>query len=402
MKTYGIVCEYNPFHNGHVYQIEETKKQTGADHIVAVMSGNYVQRGDVAIIDKFRRAEIAVRNGVDLVVELPVPYSLTNAEVFARASVILMGALGVVDGISFGSECGDIELLKNAAEAVTKVNTPEKVKPLLESGESYPSAIQKLVMQEYGPMVGELFDSPNNILAIEYLKAIKASNFDMEAFTIKRTVEHDSPEKSGEKFASASEIRRMIEDEEDISAYVPKETAEAIEEYRDKELLCYFDNFEREMLYRMRTISPQDLAQLADVDEGLANRMFQVCRVALSMEDLINGIKTKRYPESRVRRILLCAMLGLKRKELESAPPFGRILALNDKGAEILAAAKDKAKLPYGTSLKSLADLKAETPIFKHFAAISSITSDVYGLASREIRPCGIDFTTKITALKSK
>ena len=115
MKTYGIVCEYNPFHNGHKYQIEETKKQTGADHIVAVMSGNYVQRGDVAIIDKFKRAEIAVQNGVDLVVELPVAYTLTNAQTFARASVFMLNALGVVDGISFGSECGDIDVLKKAA-----------------------------------------------------------------------------------------------------------------------------------------------------------------------------------------------------------------------------------------------------------------------------------------------
>ena len=428
MKTYGIVCEYNPFHNGHKYQIEETKKQTGADHIVAVMSGNYVQRGDVAIIDKFKRAQIAVQNGVDLVVELPVAYTLTNAQTFARASVYMLNALGVVDGISFGSECGDLDLLKNAAVAAAAVSVPEKVKPLLEEGESYPSAVAKLVNSEYGPMVGEVFNSPNNILAVEYLKAItdfykadtaakekaieeaksKGEEIDeskfpevteLEAFTVKRTASHDSDETAEGKFASASAIRRMIEDGEDFSAYVPAETVAAINEYDDKDQLCYFDNLERELLYRMRTVSPQDLGLLADVDEGLVNRMFQVGRVAVSLEDLINGVKTKRYPEARVRRLLLCALLGIRKNELQTPPPFGRILALNERGTEILSEAKGKARMVFGTSLKAIADM--DNQLFKHFAAMSSITSDVYGLASREIRPCGVDFTAKVGVMKN-
>ena len=149
----------------------------------------------------------------------------------------------------------------------------------------------------------------------------------------------------------------------------------------------------------MRTVSPQGLGLLSDVAEGLVNRMFQVGRVAVSLEDLINGVKTKRYPEARIRRLLLCALLGLRKNELQTPPPFGRILALNERGAEILSEAKGKARIVFGTSLKAIADMDIQ--LFKHYAAMSSITSDVYGLASREIRPCGGDFTTPVQVLKN-
>ncbi|MBQ7980665.1 MAG: nucleotidyltransferase family protein, partial [Oscillospiraceae bacterium] len=152
MKTYGIICEYNPFHNGHIHQIEETRKH-GATHIVAIMSGNYVQRGDVAMIDKFARAKVAVNNGVDLVIEMPVVYSLSSANYFARAGVMMLGALGCVDGISFGSECGDMSLLKNAAMASISATTPEKVKPYLEQGMSFPQAVQQIIGIEHGPII---------------------------------------------------------------------------------------------------------------------------------------------------------------------------------------------------------------------------------------------------------
>ncbi len=144
MKTYGIICEYNPFHNGHLRHIEETRKH-GATHIVAVMSGNFVQRGDVAVIDKFARAKSAVRNGADLVIEMPVVYSLSSAESFARAGMALLAGLGCVDGISFGSECGDAEILRNAAAASLIASNSEKVKPLLEEGMPFPLAVRQII-----------------------------------------------------------------------------------------------------------------------------------------------------------------------------------------------------------------------------------------------------------------
>ena len=398
MKTYGIICEYNPFHNGHIYQIEETRKQ-GATHIVAIMSGNYVQRGDVAMIDKFARAKTAVANGVDLVVEMPVVYSLSSANFFARAGVMMLGALGCVDGISFGSECGDIELLKNAAMASINASKPEKIKPLVEQGMSFPQAIQQAIALEYGPIIASVFDSPNNTLAVEYLKAIKLLNLEFETFTVKRKgAEHDSADPS-EGIASASLIRSMIEDGKDISPYVPKETAEIAKEYEEKELLAYFDNLERELLYVLRSMIPPAIAECPDVDPALANFIFRAGIDAKSLDQFLEITGTKRYTAAKIRRVLLNLYIGTKASDLMIMPPYGRILAFNDKGSEILKASKEKSEenklaIPFDTSLKDIIELK-RAPI-NRFADISNRATNLYGLASRTIRPCAEDFTAKI------
>jgi len=398
MKTYGIICEYNPFHNGHIYQIEETRKK-GATHIAAIMSGNYVQRGDVAMIDKFARAKVAVENGVDLVVEMPVVYSLSSANFFARAGVMMLGALGCVDGISFGSECGDMELLKNAAMASINASKPEKVKPLMEQGMSYPQAVQQVIALEYGPIIASVFDSPNNTLAVEYLKAMKILGLDFETVTIKRKgAEHDSLTHEG-NIASGTLIRQMIEDGEDITPYVPKSMADLAAEYEDKEMLAYFDNLERELLYVLRSSVPPTIAECPDVDPGLANFIFRAGIDATSLDDFFDNAETKRYTAARVRRILLNMFLGIKAPDLMIMPPYGRVLALNSRGAEILKAAKEKAEgnkyaIPFGTSMKEFIDLKK--PPINRFADISNRATNLYSLACRTVRPCAEEFTAKI------
>lgn len=401
MKTYGIICEYNPFHNGHIYQIEETRKQ-GATHIVAIMSGNYVQRGDVAMIDKFARAKVAVNNGVDLVVEMPVVYSISSANFFARAGVMMLGALGCVDGISFGSECGDMELLKNAAMASINASKPEKFKPLMEQGMSYPQAVQQAIALEYGPIIASVFDSPNNTLAVEYLKAIKLLGLEFETYTVKRKgAEHDSFTHE-ENIASGTLIRQMIEDGEDISAYVPKDMADVVSEYEDKELLAYFDNLERELLYVIRSAVPPTIAECPDVDPGLANLILHA-GVASSIDDFLDAVCTKRYTMARIRRILLNLYLNIKATDLMIMPPYGRILAFNERGSEILKASKEKQEgnkysIPFGTSLKEFVELKK--PPVSRFADISNRATNLYGLASRTVRPCAEDFTAKIEIQK--
>ena len=402
MKTYGIICEYNPFHNGHIYQIEETRKY-GATHIVAIMSGNYVQRGDVAMIDKFARAKAAVKGGVDLVIEMPVVYSLSSANFFARAGVMMLGALGCVDGISFGSECGDIELLKNAAMASlnmsTKENLDAKVKPLLEQGMSFPAAIQQAIALEQGPMIASVFDSPNNTLAVEYLKAMKMLNLDFDIFTVKRKgAAHDSAEPA-DGIASGSLIREMIEDGEDISPYVPEYVAQLVKEYEENHQLAYFDNLERELLYILRTVIPPQLVECPDVDKGLANLIFRAGLDADSIDDFLEKAGTKRYTTARLRRILLNLYVGIVASDLMIMPPYGRVLAFNERGTEIIKAAKEKEEgnklaIPFNTSLKDIADLNK--PPIHRFVDISNRATNLYGLASREIRPCGQDFTVKI------
>lgn len=403
MKTYGIICEYNPFHNGHIYQIEETKRITGADHIVAIMSGNFVQRGDVAIMDKFKRAEIAVQNGVDLVVEMPVQYSLASAEYFARCGVMMLKSLRCVDGISFGSECGNIEELKRCAEAVAEVSTKENLKPLLEQGMSYPEAVSQLVAYKYGPLTAELLKTPNNTLAVEYIKAMKALGIDdMDMVTVsRRGAEHDGEDTSN-GFASATHIRNLIDDEEDFSAFVPKETFDAINEYDEKGNLCWFDNLERAILYRMRTVSLNDLKDTAGVGQGLENRIFQAGHSAASLDQLIAMIKTKRYPEARVRRIILNSLIGVKTEDLRVPPIFGRILALNDRGAEIVKMAgalpENKFSFPFSTSLREV--VKSDNKRIQRTVALNNLASDIYGIASRNARQGGMDFVTPVKLTK--
>lgn len=417
MKTYGIICEYNPFHNGHIYQIEETRKH-GADHIVCIMSGNYVQRGDVAVIDKFERAKIAVNNGADLVIEMPVAYSLASAEFFARAGVMMLAALGCVNGISFGSECGDIELLKNAAMATFTAGTPDKLKPYMEQGMNFPEALQASISALHGPIIGSVFDSPNNTLGVEYLRAMKVLGVDFDAFTVKRTgVSHDSLETS-DKYASGTKLREMIENGEDISAFVPEDMAKAIEKYDEEDHIAYFDNLERELLFVLRSLTPRMIAEVPDIAQGVENRIAQMGKAANSIEEFLRMVDTKRYTQAKFRRALLNMYIGVKKNDLLIPPAFGRILAFNEKGTEIIKAAAanaeaanerikaaggdpakadpmDKYPIPFSSSLKDLAD-KFKVPQLIRQAELTCRSSDLYMLASRDVRPCASDFTAKI------
>jgi predicted nucleotidyltransferase len=400
MKTYGIISEYNPFHNGHKYHIEKVR-EAGATHIVAVMSGNFVQRGDVAIIDKFKRAEIAVKNGIDLVIELPVVYSLSPAEMFARAGVMLLGGLGVVNGISFGCENTDVNVLRSAAEASAKANTPEKLKPLLDQGIPYPAAMEQLLSLDAGPLIAEVFEDPNNTLAVEYLKSMKFLNLDFEVLPVKRTgVSHNSSDTSG-NIASASTIRQMIEDDEDFGDFVPQDTLDAVKAYEEDETLCYFENLERELIYAIRRSIPSEIVKTPDVGQGLENRIFEAGRAATSIEELLEMINTKRYTMAHIRRVLLSFYLGIFTSDVFAPPTFGRVLALNDRGAEILAAAAENNKsgvnpfaVPFTTDLK---DIYAKGSVgVRRFVHLSALSSDLYTLASRKIRRAGYDFTVKI------
>ncbi|MBQ3919521.1 MAG: nucleotidyltransferase family protein [Oscillospiraceae bacterium] len=400
MKTYGIICEYNPFHNGHIYQIEKTKELTGADHIVAIMSGNFVQRGEPAIVDKFARAQIAVRNGVDLVIELPVQYSLASAEMFARSGLMMLGALRCVEGISFGAETDDLDALKKCADAVIELSTVENLRPLMEQGMPYPAAIQQLVALKYGPALSDILNTPNNILAVEYLKAIKLLNLEdqIKPCVIKREgADHDSDVPSG-NIASGEHIRRLIDDGEDFSPFVPEDTFKCINEYDDHDLLCWFENYERVILYRLRTMSPQEMFNAPDVDQGLANRMFQASRSCNSLEDLLEKIKTRAYTMARIKRIIFNMLSGIRKDDLKVPPVYGRILALNDRGTDVLKLAgslpENKMSIPFSSSLKDF--LNQENKNAMRSVGMTTTSSDVYVLGSRNIRPSGLDFTTPI------
>ena len=382
MKTAAVICEYNPFHYGHKFQLEQTRA-LGAMHIVSVMSGDFTQRGDAAVCDKFARAKTALENGADLVLELPVRYSLCAAEGFARGAVGIISALGCVDMLSFGSESGDIAALREAAGAVEYAVRSDFFQLLMTSGNSYPAALAEAVNKFYTPDVYETISSPNNTLAVEYIKALDDIGSSIEPVIVQREgAEHDSADTAG-KFASASAIRKLILSGEDYSAFAPETGSPAADLRR----------LEPAILAKLRCMKPEDFEQVYDAAAGLGERLYKAVRRAGSLEELYFLTKTKRYTLARIRRAVLCAFLGVEKKMLREKDAYIRILGMNPRGREILSAAKAAGcALPLDTSLRALMDTSREA---HRQGAFQSRCRDIWALALEKPLPCGSDFTAK-------
>lgn len=392
MKVSGIICEYNPFHNGHLYHIRKTR-ENGATHIAAVMSGNFVQRGDTAIMDKLERARLAVRSGADLVIELPVQYSLASAENFASGAVYLLDSLGAVDELSFGSECGDTRKLLKAMETVdlAALTHADEIKSIMEKGYTYPRALNSVV-NGYDPEAAAIIAEPNNTLAVEYLRALKRSGSAMEPFTVMREkAAHDGTEAS-DGFASASMLREMIENGESIDSFTTEEWAAAVRSAVKNGETASMSRLERVILYKLRTCSVEEIAQICDVGQGLEHRIYGA-RMAGSLDELLFTVKTKRYTMARIRRIMLALLIGITKTDMEQLPPYGRILAFNERGREILARAKGSAMIPFGSSIAKLSQL-GDTA--ERFAELEIRASDIYGLALDTVTSAQKDYRAKI------
>lgn len=374
MKITGIVCEYNPMHNGHLHHIRQTRLN-GATHIIAVMSGNFVQRGETAVMDKFRRASLALKGGADLVIEIPAVYCLSSAEFYARGAVSIMNALGCVDEISFGSESGDIGLLCEIARAAESIPA-EMLKASMEKGMTYPAALSAAIAEWYGAETAAAASSPNNILAIEYLKALNFLGSDIKPFTISRHgAGHDSESTSGE-FASASYIRECMAGRKDFSDFIPDYVRQEYESCRLDGKISRMENLERIILYKLRTAPLSELKNLPDVGQGLEYRLKQSAEAG-SVGELLECVKTKRYTMARLKRILLNMLIGTTQEDLQTLPPYARILAMNERGREILGLCKNSS-FPVSTSLSKLAQTGKTA---ERFAFIEGTASDVYGLS---------------------
>ena len=332
MKITGIIAEYNPFHNGHKYQIQEAKKFS--DSVVVIMSGSFVQRGSIAITDKWTRAKIAAENGADLVLELPVIYSLNTAQRFAKGAVDILDKTNLINYLCFGSESGNVEELTTAAELL--INEPayvsEKIKKFIAEGISYPSARQKAFE---GLIDEEILSSPNNILALEYIKALIEIGSSIEPVTVKRygTDYHDAFSKNG--IASASAIRNMIQNQENINDLTPDDSFEIYDE----------NKLNTALIAHLRMMSEYELSCINDVNEGLENRIKKALTQSLTIDELCENIKTKRYPMSRIRRIAFSSLLGITKEIAESNVNYIRVLAMNSTGAGILKEIKNKSTL---------------------------------------------------------
>lgn len=328
----GIVCEYNPFHLGHQKQIDSIREKFGANTgIICAMSGNYVQRGHPSVFDKTIRAEAAIRCGADLVVELPVTTSLSSAEGFAAGGVAVLSRL--CDGLCFGAETADLQQLLGTAEALLSEDFPKLLRRELERGCSFPAARQA-ALEKMG-LPGAILESPNNILAVEYCKAILRQSSPMRPLPISREGSYHAKEADFEN-PSATSLRIRLQNGLDISGYLP----EAAGQVFAGAPIHTLEAGQRAVLSRLRTMEDAEFEALPFGSEGLWRKLMRESRKQATLEDIAAAVKSKRYTRSRIDRMILCAFLGITVQTMEAEIPYVRVLAFNDRGREILSGAK--------------------------------------------------------------
>ena len=350
MKITCIICEYNPFHNGHLYMIERLR-ESGTTHIAAVMSGNFTQRGEAALYDKYTRARAAIACGADLVVGMPTDFSCSGAERFAFGGVYIADALGCADALAFGSESGDIDLIRKAASAVTDERVNSCLSEYMKTGMTFAAAREKAVRQIYGGTAADVLRTPNDILGVEYIKALMNINSSIAPQAVKRRgASHDSRKISG-NIASASLIRNMKENGDNRAFdYIPEQAAEIFRQAEDQPPPeGRMKRIENIILYRLKTMTAEEMSMLPDVGEGLENRLYCAARSCKTVQEIIYYTKSKRYTYSRIARIICSAFLNIKKTEMSEHPRYIQVLSMNDRGREILRSAKHTASLPVVT-----------------------------------------------------
>lgn len=399
MKVAAVIAEYNPFHKGHRWQLEQIR-QRGATHIAVVMSPDYTQRGTPAILPKRVRAHAALENGADLILELPVSYACAGAQRFAFGAVSLVCAMGCVQVLAFGAEDAEQDLLDQAADALEHPQVQQALRERMAEGITFARARQQAVEQVFGERVGAVLSRPNNILAVEYLAQLAAlSDGRIQPMAISRIGNaHDGEPESG--FASASFLRgQMLEGNwSRVQEYLPQNCWEQYRRAAERGELAQIKTGERAVLSTLRGLSAEQLSVLPDLSEGLENRLLQASRQACTIEELYELVKTKRYPMARVRRLVMSAFLSLPGTMQQTPPPYLRILGMNERGREILSCMKQTATLPVSASLKRLAE-SGETAW--QSAQLESRCADQYSLFADRIRPCGEDWRQSAVLLKS-
>ena len=376
-----IICECSPFHNGHQYLFRTARLLTGEENI-AIMSGSFTQRGEVAVTDKFTRAGALIRGGADLVLELPAAFAVANAQRFAEGGVRIAKSFACVNTLAFGCETEDIGVLRTAANALRSERVNSLIAEEMQAGGCYPRALQSAVEKVYGADAAAAVSSPNNILAVEYIRALEGSG--IAPLPIKRKgVSHDSGTPSG-NFASASQIRAMLRNGEDVSRFVPEAPQK----------ITYPERLDAAVLYRLRTMTTEELRRVPDVGEGLENRIISAARSCPSVEALVDEVKTKRYTRARICRILTCALLGitevLQNKEISHA----RVLGFTPEGEKML-------KTCSGEIVTSVSKAMAQGGNTAELLAADIRAADTLALAYSTIKPCSADYLTKIIKVNS-
>lgn len=375
MKVIGILCEYNPFHLGHRKQFDIIRQMYGSDcGIVCLMSGNFVQRGSPAVFDKSLRAQAALRCGADLVLELPVTYALSSAEGFATGAVRILSSF--CDGMCFGAESGSAETLLETAQILLSDDFSSALRVQLDTGKSFPAARQS-ALEALGADASCL-SNPNDILGVEYCKAILSQNSSMLPIPIRREGNYHDTAPDPEN-PSATALRQLLMTGGNWQCYVP---AESVDIFENAPLHATAFG-ERAILYRLRTMTDEEFEALPYGSEGLWRKLMRASRSCATLEEILEATKSKRYTRTRLDRMVMCAALGITASGITCPAPYTRVLAFSQRGRRILKAAREHGSFPHTGEAVDLP-----------YAALERKCDDIYSLFCQD-RPTPAGQTDK-------
>ncbi len=387
MQTFGIIAEFNPFHNGHYYLFQHAEK-LGAEKIAVALSPNFVERGSTALISKYKRAETALLCGADLVLAIPTPFALSSAMHFADGGIAVLK--DICDTLIFGSECGDTEKLTRVAKCLLDEKTNEIIKANLKSGKTF-AKIREEAVAMLLPDDADVLENPNDILAVEYILASIRQNAKLKFVAVKRQgANHDEPVASN-GYCSSSYIRENLCDAE---SFMPKKAYKILKEETENGYISDIKNIETAIIHKLSNTEKQELLLLPDISEGIEQRIITAAKTATSLEELLSIAKTKRYTAARIKRTVLLSFLGITSNDYSLALPYLHILGMKESGSEII---KNHNNLRFITSLKEAEKLNDDA---KRAAKIEINATDIFNLSLSKRKPALEDYTNKFKIIK--
>lgn len=412
MHTVGLIVEYNPFHNGHKWHLNMAKRATNCSYSIGVMSGNFLQRGEPSILDKWQRTAMAIQGGVDLLIELPVPFAVRSAQYFATGAIRLLSSLGVVSHVCFGSECDNIQLLQTIAETIDTPKLQTMLKETLQKGVSYANALGSALYREH-QIAEKMVSTPNNILALEYIRAIQKYAPEIEPVSIKRkdSAYHDTVIQT--PFASATAIRHAIfkNQFDKLQQTLPFDSLKIIEQSISSGLgPVSWVPFSNIILNRLRVCQPDFLKQIPGVSEGLEHKLIESALFATNFDDLLHLVKSKRYTYTRIQRLLVHILLELTTDHIkifdETGPLYARILGFNTRGRKLLKEISKASKIPLITKpskyITTSSRFKKDLTPLQQMLLLDTKSTDIYytGVPGVNWRKGGWDFYTSPVFIK--
>lgn len=414
MNIVGIIAEYNPFHNGHLYHLQQSQKITNSDYTIVVMSPNFVQRGAPAITDKWARTKMALLSGVDLVIELPTPYATASAEFFAKASISLLHHTGITDYVCFGSESNNIIAFEKIAHILN--DEPPKFKELLKqnlsTGSTFPKA-RASALSQYFHNIEELhslykdfnaiISSPNNILGIEYIKALKKINSNIVPYTLQRTAANYHEDNINGSIASATAVRKhmQIYGIKSVVNSVPLESYDILTNCLNQQYVD-FEDLSKFLAYRLLFSTKSELKNIVGITEGIENRIFDVFKTTQNITEMVSRIKSKRFTQTAIQRMLLNILLQITKddfKEFEDkgGPLYIRVLGFRKSSQHLLTEIKKRSTLPLVMNVKQ--DYRKLTPVAQKMLDIEIRSTNIYSAMQRSTNHYNLDFTQPLVVI---